>query len=101
MGLLNSTHVMAVITPNTKGSQWVPYEYGRVKDPLPVTLQAACWIDNALLPSALPEYLYLGAMTRSEADVKTWLRSERSKYGLRGQPGFCHWSDPIPASLES
>ena len=99
MGLLNSSHVMAVITPNTKGSQWLPYEYGRVKDPTPVTLQAACWINPSLLPSAIPEYLYLGVMTRSEAEIEVWLRSERDRYGLLGQPGFCHWNHAIPAPL--
>jgi hypothetical protein len=101
MGLLNSTHVMAIITPNTKGSQWVPYEYGRVKDPMPITLQAACWIDVTWVPSVIPEYLYLGVITRSEADVEAWLRSERQRYGLRGEPDICHWHDAIPARLQS
>jgi len=53
MGLLNSTHVIAVMTPNTHGSQWVPYEYGRVKEPVPVSLKAASWVSPAL--TALPE----------------------------------------------
>ncbi len=74
MALLNSTHVMAVITPHTSGSQWVPYEYGRVKDPTPVALQAACWLHNGVSASTAPEYLYLGTTTRSEIDVNDWLR---------------------------
>ena len=31
MGLINSTHVLAVMTQHTKGGEWVPYEYGRVR----------------------------------------------------------------------
>lgn len=58
MALLNSSHVLAVITPNTKGSQWVPYEYGRVKAPQAVSLQAACWVDRTT-SVGLPEYLHL------------------------------------------
>jgi hypothetical protein len=40
MGLLNCTHVIAALTGNTKGSQWVPYEYGRLKT---ATLVATMW----------------------------------------------------------
>jgi hypothetical protein len=54
MALLNSSHVIAVMTMNTKGSEWVPYEYGRVKAPLAASLQAACWVDKTLAGSALP-----------------------------------------------
>lgn len=96
MGLLNSTHVVAVMTPNTKGSQWVPYEYGRVKEPTPVSPQAACWVSNTLSPSELPEYLYLGTMLKSESDVQSWFRSERRGYAW--SPG-CHWTQAIPRPL--
>ena len=60
MALLNSTHIVAVMTANTRGSEWVPYEYGRVKTPqLPISLQAACWADPRI-GFDLPGYLYLG-----------------------------------------
>ncbi|MBD2754947.1 toll/interleukin-1 receptor domain-containing protein [Spirosoma validum] len=39
MGLVNSTHVLAVMTQNTKGGEWVPYEYGRVRQ----IGNTACW----------------------------------------------------------
>ena len=78
MALLNSTHVLAIVTPNTKGSEWVPYEYGRVKDPLPVTLQAACWVDN--FGSQIPDYLYLGVINHTKSDIRDWLKAERTKY---------------------
>jgi hypothetical protein len=99
MGLLNSTHVMAVMTSNTKGSQWVPYEYGRVRDPVPVTLQAACWIDKALVASTIPEYLHLGVIAKSEGEIESWLRAERRKYGIIGPQAVCQWNRPIPAPL--
>jgi hypothetical protein len=97
MGLLNSTHVVAVMTQNTKGSRWVPYEYGRVKEPMPITLQAASWIASSLPTADLPEYLYLGVITKSETDLKSWLRSELRAYGASAIP--CGWNQPVPAPL--
>ena len=98
MALLNSTHVIAVMTANTQGSQWVPYEYGRVKDPLPVTPQAACWVDGAIAGSQLPEYLYLGAITRTESEIRNWLQTERQQYWGVGAGG-CKWMEPVPSSI--
>ncbi|HEV8482632.1 MAG TPA: hypothetical protein VGV87_03655, partial [Blastocatellia bacterium] len=70
MGLINSTHVLAVITQNTMGSAWVPYEYGRVKTGLGVTTpQAACWIHN-VPASPIPEYLYLGEVATTKQDLQ-------------------------------
>jgi len=43
MGLLNCSHVIAAMTDNTKGSQWVPYEYGRLKEATLVAQNAASW----------------------------------------------------------
>ena len=99
MALLNSTHVMAVMTRNTKGSQWVPYEYGRVKAPMPVTLQAASWLDKSLAAPDIPEYLHLGAITRSEAEIRTWLQAERQRYGSPARPLTLGWSRAIPGPL--
>ena len=97
MGLLNSTHVLAVMTANTKGSEWVPYEYGRVKTPqLPISVQAACWASPGM-GSDLPGYLYLGEVHRSEGDVTRWLRAERQKQPSE-RIGPCGWrgSEPEP-----
>jgi hypothetical protein len=97
MALLNSTHLLAVITTNTKGSEWVPYEYGRVKDPQPVTLQAACWVDtNAAI--TLPDYLHLGRINHSESDVRHWLQAERRRLNMYGPP-TCSWSRAVPAPI--
>jgi len=99
MGLLNSTHVMAVITPNTKGSQWIPYEYGRVKDPVPISPHAACWVDRLPAPSSVPEYLYLGTITRSESEIKTWLKAEVNAFKPGGVVVPCSWTDRVPGPI--
>jgi len=97
MALLNSTHVVAVMTPRTEGSQWVPYEYGRVKEPLAKTLQACCWVDPRMHFNKLPYYLHLGKITKSEAQLRAWLRTEARKHGIAGRN--CSWVRPIPSKL--
>jgi hypothetical protein len=78
IALLNCTHVIAVITPDTRGSMWVPYEYGRVKDSSPHSLRAACWIDARVTDA--PEYLELGVRTATDAEITTWLRQELARW---------------------
>ncbi len=78
MALLNCTHVIALITPRTQGTYWVPYEYGRVKDSSPHSLRAACWIDQDA--GYEPEYLELGVKTRSDDDIRDWLRGEIAEW---------------------
>lgn len=75
MALLNCTHVLAIVSGNTKGSAWVPYEYGRVKIDLPVSIQAAAWVQPDA-PAKLPEYLYLGAILMSAVAVDAWLGNQ-------------------------
>ena len=81
MALLNCTHVIALITPRTPGTYWVPYEYGRVKDSSPQSLRAACWIDQHV--SYEPEYLELGVKTRSDDDIRDWLSMEMGEWNRR------------------
>jgi hypothetical protein len=81
MALLNCTHLLAVMTNNTAGSQWVPYEYGRVKEPPPLALESSCWWDSTTLSGfGIPEYMYLGPILADEAAIRFWLRGERSRY---------------------
>jgi len=68
MGLINSTHVMAVMTQHTKGSEWVPYEYGRVRQPG----DTACW-QHPHHAFTLPDYMLLGETTQSESAINQWL----------------------------
>ena len=96
MALLNCTQVIAAITPQTPGSAWVPYEYGRVKDPVPESPQAACWVDPRV--ANLPESLYLGPFLKSEIDIVAWLHLERSRMGFTRRP-TCSWPRPMPKPL--
>lgn len=100
MGLLNSTHVLAVMTSNTAGSQWVPYEYGRAKEPVLVTSAAACWCSVQSPPATpLPEYLHLGTISNSEADVVNWLAGQYAAYsGVRPKVP-CRWTGGGTAPL--
>lgn len=103
MALLNSTHVIATMTSNTQGSQWVPYEYGRAKDVGPITVQAGCWVDHTLSKGYLPEYLHLGKKTFSEVEIRAWLASEfinwQQKYGSSATAPAGNWRGPKPAPL--
>jgi hypothetical protein len=99
MALLNSSHVLAVMTPNTRGSQWVPYEYGRVKAPKTVSLQAACWLDRAILVASLPEYVHLGAILKSETEIKQWLKAEFQKHTGHAATASCGWKGTPPPPL--
>ncbi|MBM3300176.1 MAG: toll/interleukin-1 receptor domain-containing protein [Deltaproteobacteria bacterium] len=97
MALLNSSHVLAVMTPNTQGSQWVPYEYGRAKDQTVVSVQAACWVGAGLSPVALPEYLHLGIETGTELGITAWFDSELQRHRWTKRP--VRWRWPVPAPL--
>ena len=105
MGLINSSHVLAVMTENTRGSQWVPYEYGRVKDPALVTLQASCWTHPQIPKQALPEYLYLGVINPNETEIRNWLKSEfqswkKKKISFISAPAG-NWTGSVPKPLPS
>jgi hypothetical protein len=79
MGLLNCSHVIAAMTDNTKGSQWVPYEYGRLKVAAPLATNAACWWDTTTLSVGdLSEYLHLARILEDEPRIRQWLGSEMS-----------------------
>jgi|SRR5665213_592028 len=81
MALLNCTHVLAVMTGNTAGSQWVAYEYGRVKAPPPLSIESSCWWDATTLPGvSFPEYMYLGPIHFTQAAITAWLIAEQARY---------------------
>jgi hypothetical protein len=90
MALLNCSHVIVLITDDSVRSRWIPYEYGRAKEPTPYSLNAASWLHPAI-NQKIPEYLYLGVMTGSEKDIYDWLPPAL-------QPGP-PWSGPEPPPL--
>lgn len=60
VGLMNARAVLALMTPNSRGSDWIPYEYGRVKKGGPFAEIAAAALAPALAQGSLPEYMRLG-----------------------------------------
>ena len=80
MALLNCTHLIAVMTANTSGSMWVPYEFGRVKGDSLFDSQVASRLHISHV--GLPEYLHLGHKHRSDKEVSDWLLSESRKINI-------------------
>ncbi len=102
MALLNSSHVIASITPLTWDSRWVPYEFGRVKDDFVLAHQASSWIAPNRQTN-LPEYLNLCPQSFSESDIRSWLSHERNiwekKNGIKLQRPATKWTLSIPPRL--
>jgi hypothetical protein len=104
MGLLNCTHIIAAMTDNTRGSQWVPYEYGRFKEARPVAMNAASWWDTTTLKKIeqLPEYLHLAPVLENECKIRAWLRNQMVQIKKKNQypdcPGTARddWPKRIP-----
>ncbi len=69
MALINSSHVLAVLTRNTRGSMWVPYEYGRIKQGRAIDRKAAMLRIGRIVP---PEYALLGPVLNSKSLLKFW-----------------------------
>ena len=90
MALLNCTHVLAVMTQNVRGTMWMPYEYGRVKDSALIGLRAAGWFDGGWNIPNTPEYFHLGVKHQSDSDVSRWLRNE-----------FVRWPKPGASACPS
>jgi len=100
MALINCTHVLAVMTPDTAGSQWVPYEYGRIKDDPPAHLAASCWRHPHLPVSDLPEYIRLAPVLDSELMIRQWLRDEGLQFPQCTQSGSGKWpTGDVPEAL--
>jgi hypothetical protein len=105
IGLLNSTHVIAMHTqhsiPNTTLpkwhtqhsigpqitlSKWIPYELGRAKARQIRSEQAACWFDQKTKPEDCGEYVYLVLHTRTDPDIDNWLNTKKGSCELSNDP---------------
>jgi hypothetical protein len=104
MGIINSTHVISLITSNTIGSMWVPYEYGRITG-IPTVSGRACAWKHPGLQYYFPEYLLLGNVTQNEYDINNWLQAEMNVWRPINSPGKsnagCHgsWEGDTPPEL--
>jgi len=79
MALLNCTHVIVLYTPQSKGSGWIPYEFGRVKTKTLLSDQAGSWIEPVVPPLDIEEYFHLGVINHNKADIQSWLNAEFAK----------------------
>lgn len=89
MALLNCSHVIALITKNSYGSRWIPYEYGRVKIGTIWSQQACCWIDSSDKGRDFREnadYLELGHQTTTDGEIRKWFQGEKSKWPPKVPP---------------
>jgi hypothetical protein len=84
MALLNCSHVIALITPRSPGSAWIPYEYGRVKVRGVVSFNAAAWLHPRYARKKFPEYMLLGERTTTEPQILQWLAREYWAAGVTG-----------------
>ena len=100
MALLNCTHVIAVITDNTPGTLWVPYEYGRVKDSALISVKAAAWFDPKRKHTQIAEYMHLGVQHHSEKGINRWLQHEMTAWPSAAPPTQCQWKPhPVPPAI--
>jgi hypothetical protein len=90
IALLNVTHVVALQTNRSLGSQWIPYELGRAKTRHVYSDQAAGWYYPSALANSRAEYMHLVETTTSDAEIRAWLtrprpsRPDQSPCSLRG-----------------
>jgi len=102
LALLNSSHIIAAMTPNTINSAWVPYEFGRAKDATIMSSQAASWI-SPQLTQPIPEYLHLCIRNGAENEIRKWLMNERTQWekthGMKLQKPAGLWPHSVPATL--
>lgn len=88
IGLLNSSHVIAVHTINSRMSRWVPYEFGRAKAHYLYSAQAAGWFEAGQDETTYGDYVQLAVMCRAgEADLQRWLTRIAQTVSSKGPPG--------------
>jgi hypothetical protein len=71
------TNLLALVTPNTKGSWWVPFEIGTAREaPRMITSF------TNLAPQELPEYLSEWPVLRGEGAIDTFARYYKQQTGI-------------------
>lgn len=84
MAVLNCTHVIGCMTPLSAGSAWIPYEYGRIRDNVLVSVNASVWIHPRLVYTHLPDYMHLGEIHFNEREIEQWMSAEYRRLGRSG-----------------
>jgi hypothetical protein len=95
IGLLNSSHVVAVHTSNSAASKWIPYEFGRAKDRRLRSTRAASWLEPTLPLSACGEYVQLAVAAHGgEPRLTKWLQQQNC--GGQGSWPYKTIPPPLP-----
>lgn len=76
-GLSNCTHLLALISPKTKGSWWVPYEIGSARGR---SKPLAFFVHKDV--SELPAYLTFGKRILDQVDFYSWAKEVSSNSSL-------------------
>lgn len=76
MALLNCTHVIACMTPDTRGGMWVPYEYGRIRKFPGLSINTCTWLHPDIKNDPIPEFMCLGIRAFEETYIQQWLGRE-------------------------
>jgi hypothetical protein len=97
MALVNCTHALALLTPNTRGTMWVPYEYGRMVDIGVAGRRVAVWRHHEGL-SDTPECIHLGSITDDEPSIRLWLQTDVAG-SSRLWPSCTRRTDPWPYEI--
>ena len=97
MALLNCTHVIAVMTLRTAGSQWVPYEYGRMKDTTALKSHSLLVGHHSLPQTDLPEYVH-SRRTREGEGHPHWFSKEVPSSVVLWRPAR-RWTGATPKVL--
>jgi hypothetical protein len=101
MALLNCSHIVAVYTDNTPGSTWVPYEYGRVKEPVLSSTKCCTWFCIRNANTIQPEWLELNEKRHQEKLLTKWFEREFKNWPYRGnlsKPAK-QWVGNVPPAL--
>jgi hypothetical protein len=101
IGLLNSTHVVAVHTDHSLASKWVPYEFGRAKARRIYSTQAAGWFAPGLSPTSCGEYVQLASIVRGgKTELDIWFNKQKQGRLAAGQmgcrPSSHRYTPPFP-----
>ena len=75
-GIERSSHLLAIITPQTRNSQWVPFEIGYAYKPCEIKALMA----NGLAGQTLPEYLDYSDTIISEEALADFIQSINGSY---------------------
>lgn len=74
-GLDFSTHLLGVLSPNTKDSWWVPFEIGSAR-------RKKAEVGYILIKDVddLPSYLKIATLVKNQDELKNWARSLKEVY---------------------